>query len=69
MTDRSQDSDPTNNHDVDKSNIHAWHGGDLQGLIDKADYVKDTGATALWIPPPMANQKTFVDTTMLINCV
>lgn len=62
MTDRFQDSDPTNNHDVDKSNIHAWHGGDLQGLIDKADYVKDTGATALWITPPMANQKTFVDT-------
>ena len=62
MTDRFHDADPTNNHDVDKSNIHKWHGGDIQGLIDKAQYVKDTGATALWLTPPMSSQTSFVDT-------
>ncbi len=62
MTDRFQDGDPTNNVGVDKTNIHKWHGGDFQGLIDKADYIRDTGATALWITPPMASQDTFVDT-------
>jgi len=62
MTDRFQDSDPSNNFGVDKSNIHAWHGGDIQGLIEKADYVRETGATALWLTPPMAGQDTFVDT-------
>ena len=62
MTDRFKDADPTNNFGSDKSNIHAYHGGDLQGLIDKADYVRETGATALWLTPPMDSQQKFVDT-------
>lgn len=62
MTDRFHDGDQSNNFGVDKTNIHKWHGGDLQGLIDKADYIRDTGATALWLTPPMASQDTFVDT-------
>lgn len=62
MTDRFHDGDPNNNAGVDKSNIHRWHGGDFQGLIEKADYIRGTGATAVWITPPMANQDTFVDT-------
>lgn len=62
MTDRFKDADPSNNHGADKSDIHAWHGGDFQGLIDKADYIRGTGATALWITPPMDSQQRFVDT-------
>ncbi|MEW6279483.1 MAG: alpha-amylase family glycosyl hydrolase, partial [Candidatus Eremiobacterota bacterium] len=53
---------PGNNFGVDKSNLHRWHGGDLQGAIDKLDYVKGLGATAIWITPPLANQDTFIDT-------
>lgn len=62
LTDRFHDGDATNNVGVDKSNIDRWHGGDLQGLIDKLDYIKSTGATAMWITPTMANQDSFVDT-------
>ncbi len=31
------------------------HGGDLQGIINKLDYVKDFGYTALWINPVVEN--------------
>lgn len=61
LTDRFHDGNTTNNHGVDKSNLNRWHGGDLQGLIDKLDYVKSTGSTAMWITPTMANQDSFVD--------
>lgn len=61
LTDRFQDGDPQNNMGVNKDDINRWHGGDLQGVIDKLDYIRDTGATAIWITPPMANQDTFVD--------
>lgn len=33
-----------------------YNGGDIQGLIDRLDYIKELGATAIWITPPIANQ-------------
>jgi len=33
-----------------------YNGGDIQGLIDRLDYIKELGATAVWITPPVANQ-------------
>ncbi len=62
LTDRWQDGDSTNNFGVDKNDINRFHGGDLKGAIDKLDYVKDLGATAIWLTPPMANQDTFINT-------
>ena len=35
---------------------HLWNGGDLQGLIDKLQYIKGMGFTAIWITPPVLNQ-------------
>lgn len=62
LTDRFHDGDPNNNFGVDKGNIHRWNGGDLKGAIEKLDYIKSVGATAVWITPPMANQDTFINT-------
>jgi glycosidase len=31
------------------------HGGDLQGLINKLDYLKDLGITAIWMTPEIEN--------------
>jgi glycosidase len=31
------------------------HGGDLQGIIQKLDYLKDLGVTALWLMPVVEN--------------
>ncbi|MBE3576178.1 MAG: alpha-amylase [Limnochordales bacterium] len=55
MIDRFSDGDPTNNFNVMKGNPYAWHGGDLQGIIDKLDYIKSLGFTAIWITPHVRN--------------
>lgn len=31
------------------------HGGDIQGMIDKLDYMKDLGVTAIWVNPVLEN--------------
>ncbi len=51
MTDRFYDGDLQNDYGVDPNNPVAFHGGDLQGLIDKLDYIKSLGVTTLWISP------------------
>lgn len=56
LTDRFYDGDPTNNQNVRKKDLGAYHGGDFQGLIAKLDYLKEMGFTALWISPVVANQ-------------
>lgn len=48
MTDRFYDSDRANDIDINPADPKAYHGGDLQGLTDKLDYIKGLGATAIW---------------------
>ncbi|OAB26581.1 pullulanase [Paenibacillus macquariensis subsp. defensor] len=55
LTDRFQDGDTTNNQDVDKSHLEAYHGGDFRGLIDKLDYMQQLGINTLWITPIVDN--------------
>jgi len=33
-----------------------FQGGDLQGVVDHLDYIKNIGATAIWLTPPFVNQ-------------
>lgn len=58
MTTRFYDGDPQNNvycWDGDKNiNDPEWR-GDFQGLIDKLDYIKALGFTAVWITPIVEN--------------
>ncbi len=57
MPDRFADGDPTNNNPVkspglyDRTKGRLYHGGDLQGIIDKLPYIKSLGATAIWTTP------------------
>ncbi|OAB35970.1 pullulanase [Paenibacillus glacialis] len=55
LTDRYKDGDPTNNQDVDKTHLEAYHGGDFRGLIDKLDYMQQLGINTLWITPIVDN--------------
>lgn len=57
LTDRFYDGDIDNNYDVDKNNPKKRHGGDLRGIIQKLDYIKSLGTTAIWITPIMKNEK------------
>jgi glycosidase len=60
MIDRFNDGNPENNNqgmdEFDPNDGRKFSGGDLQGIIDKLDYIKNLGATAIWITPPVANQ-------------
>jgi glycosidase len=57
MIDRFSDGDPANNDPpqsrgiYDRKNKFYYHGGDLQGVIDRLPYLKDLGVTAAWLTP------------------
>jgi glycosidase len=61
MPDRFADGDPANDEPAefpdshDRSKPRAWHGGDLHGIRDHLDYLKDLGVTALWLTPIVKN--------------
>lgn len=60
MTDRFADGDPANNDqgagEYRPGERSRYQGGDFKGLVDRLDYIRGLGATALWITPPVANQ-------------
>lgn len=61
MPDRFADGDPANNDPekskglFDRSKGRLYHGGDLQGVIDKLSYIKSLGVTAIWTTPVYDN--------------
>ena len=61
ITTRFYDGDPSNNvlcwdnQEVQKSTKDPCWRGDFQGVIDKLDYIKALGFTAIWITPVVQN--------------
>src|ERR1700733_14299488 len=61
MPDRFADGDPANDRPLgstgtyDRSNPHAYHGGDLRGIRDHLDYLHDLGVNTLWLTPAWKN--------------
>ena len=61
MPDRFADGDQSNNDPIkskglfDRSKGRHYHGGDLQGVIDKLPYLKSLGITAIWTTPVYDN--------------
>ena len=58
FTDRFYDGDPANNNasgSFNAANGGSVHGGDFKGILQKLDYVKSLGATAIWISPVVQN--------------
>ena len=57
MIDRFADGDTSNNDPpqsrgiYDRKNKFYYHGGDLQGVIDRLPYLKELGITAIWLTP------------------
>jgi len=57
MPDRFANGDPANSthsamtEKADRSQLDGRHGGDLRGIIEKLDYIRDLGATAIWSTP------------------
>lgn len=64
MPDRFSNGDESNDKfadmadsQADRANPFLRHGGDLQGVINHLDYLKDLGATALWMTPIIENDQ------------
>jgi neopullulanase len=57
MPDRFADGEPSNNKSTkspdlfDRSKPRHYHGGDLQGLIQRLPYIQSLGMTAIWTTP------------------
>jgi glycosidase len=62
MPDRFSNGDPTNDSvagmaqmKVDRSQMYERHGGDIQGVMNHLDYLKDLGITTIWLTPEITN--------------
>lgn len=60
MIDRFNDGNSNNNNqgmnEYNPKDARKFSGGDLLGIEQKISYIKNLGATAVWITPPVANQ-------------
>lgn len=63
MPDRFANGDTTNDdlpgmvEKVNRSNPDGRHGGDLKGIADHLDYLRDLGVTTIWINPFLENNQ------------
>lgn len=62
MPDRFSNGDPANDRvpgmkdqSLNRDTIYDRHGGDLQGVINHLDYLKDLGVTTVWMTPVIEN--------------
>ena len=65
MPDRFSNGDTTNDfiegmlEQTDRSNPDGRHGGDITGIINYLDYIRDLGFTALWCNPLLENNNPY----------
>jgi glycosidase len=64
MPDRFANGDPANDEPADAPSSHdrgktrAYHGGDLKGVREHLDYLKELGITTIWLTPVVKNGAT-----------
>ena len=64
MPDRFANGEPANDEPAeapgshDRAKARAYHGGDLRGIREHLDYLKDLGVTTLWLTPIVKNGAT-----------
>jgi glycosidase len=64
MPDRFANGNPDNDtiegmlESADRSNPQRRQGGDIQGVVDNLDYIKDLGVSAVWFTPLFENDMT-----------
>lgn len=64
MPDRFSNGDPSidsvaglNEMKVDRNKMYSRHGGDIQGIMNHLDYLKDLGITTIWLTPEITNDE------------
>ena len=58
LVDRYANGDRANDGAIDLQDPQAFHGGDLQGVLQHLDELQSLGATALWLSPVFAMRTT-----------
>ena len=51
MVDRFENGDPTNDGNIAPNDPQGWHGGDLQGIVQRLDTISEMGFKTLWLSP------------------
>lgn len=59
--DMGDPSRPISYGGLDKTSKWAFHGGDMQGLEAKLDYIQNMGVTAIWMTPLLRNRAVQAD--------
>lgn len=64
MPDRFSNGDPKNDsvagmreQGINRAKMFSRHGGDIQGIMNQLDYLKDLGVTAIWLTPAVENDE------------
>jgi len=64
MPDRFSNGDPSNDSmpgmletAVNRDSMYYRHGGDIQGVMNHLDYLKDLGVTTIWMTPEIENDE------------
>jgi len=64
MPDRFSNGDTTNDsfanmreRGINRDSMFSRHGGDIQGVMNHLDYLKDLGVTAIWLTPAIENDE------------
>jgi glycosidase len=64
MPDRFANGDPANDKvagmremGLNRDSMYSRHGGDIQGVMNHLDYLKDLGVTAIWLTPAVENDE------------
>lgn len=60
MPDRFANGDLSNDHpagspEPNRRDPHAYHGGDIKGILNHLDYLQQLGVTAVWLTPILQN--------------
>lgn len=66
MPDRFANANPNNDIDlkcnektISRDSVLSRHGGDIEGVTQHLDYIKELGATAIWLNPVQQNNQPF----------
>lgn len=64
MPDRFSNGDPSNDKvkgmremGLNRDSMYSRHGGDIKGIMNHLDYIKDLGVTAIWLTPEIENDE------------
>ncbi|MFD3447313.1 alpha-amylase family glycosyl hydrolase [Microbacteriaceae bacterium 4G12] len=61
LVDRFNDGDTKNDSGINTQDLNAYHGGDLQGVIKRLDYIQKMGFTSIWLTPVVEQKEGSYD--------